>query len=108
MKIGFNSGCRSFIGIDGCHLKGPFGGVLLATIALDANNGLFPIAVGVVESEGRESWGFFIDHLHTLIGGDARGQPLTFMSDQQKVIPFVYAHFYFYCYCFSLLHICIH
>ncbi|KAA8531001.1 hypothetical protein F0562_005709 [Nyssa sinensis] len=54
---GFKAGCRPFIGIDGCHLKGPYGGVLLATVSLDGNNGLFPIAMGVVESENRDSWG---------------------------------------------------
>ncbi|KAL2237903.1 UNVERIFIED_CONTAM: Cyclin-U2-2 [Sesamum indicum] len=29
VKNGFLSGCRPFIGVDGCHLKGPHGGVLL-------------------------------------------------------------------------------
>lgn len=85
MRTGFMEGCRPFIGIDGCHLKGPFGGVLLAAIALDGNNGLFPIAVGVVESEGRDSWAFFIDHLHTVIGAGTHARAWTFMSDQQKV-----------------------
>ncbi|TXG53072.1 hypothetical protein EZV62_022241 [Acer yangbiense] len=32
-----------FIGVDGSHLKGSYGGVLLSTVALDANNGLIPI-----------------------------------------------------------------
>ena len=54
VRTGFMAGCRPFIGIDGCHCKGPFGGVLLAAIRLDGNNGLFLIAVGVVESEGRD------------------------------------------------------
>ncbi|KAA8541876.1 hypothetical protein F0562_023028 [Nyssa sinensis] len=65
---GFKAGCRPFIGIDGCHLKGPYGGVLLAAVSLDGNNGLFPIAVGVVESENRDSWGFFLQNLNTVIG----------------------------------------
>ncbi|TXG51314.1 hypothetical protein EZV62_023838 [Acer yangbiense] len=34
-KLGFLVGYRSFIGVDGCHLKGPFGGVLLSAVALD-------------------------------------------------------------------------
>ena len=58
---------------------------VFSVIALDGNNGLFPIAVGVVEIEGRVSWGFFIDNLHTLIG-DSRARPLTFMTDMQKVL----------------------
>ncbi|KAG5539399.1 hypothetical protein RHGRI_019818 [Rhododendron griersonianum] len=84
MRTGFMEGCRPFIGIDGCHLKGPFGGVLLAAVALDGNNGLFPIAMGVVESEGIDSWAFFIDHLHAVIGAGAHARAWTFMSDQQK------------------------
>ncbi|KAF8400180.1 hypothetical protein HHK36_013476 [Tetracentron sinense] len=55
MKNGFLEGCRPFIGLDGCHLKGPYGGVLLAAIALDGNNGLFPVAFAIVEGETKES-----------------------------------------------------
>jgi hypothetical protein len=29
MKKGFIRGCRPFVGMDGCHLKGPYGGVIL-------------------------------------------------------------------------------
>ncbi|KAK3189310.1 hypothetical protein Dsin_028871 [Dipteronia sinensis] len=48
---GFIRGCRPFIGLDGCHLKGPFGVVLLSAIGLDSDSGIFPIAVCVVENE---------------------------------------------------------
>ncbi|KAK3204273.1 hypothetical protein Dsin_018319 [Dipteronia sinensis] len=44
-RLGFLEGCRPFIGLDGCHLKGPCGGILLSEVALDANSGLFPLAV---------------------------------------------------------------
>ncbi|TXG56945.1 hypothetical protein EZV62_018258 [Acer yangbiense] len=37
MRKGFLEGCRPFLGLDGCHLKGPYEGILLSTIALDAN-----------------------------------------------------------------------
>ena len=50
MKKGFRNGCRPFIGVDGCHLKGPYEGVLLATVSLDGNCGLFPIVVAILES----------------------------------------------------------
>ncbi|GAV84813.1 hypothetical protein CFOL_v3_28255, partial [Cephalotus follicularis] len=53
-RKGFTVGCRPFIGIDGCHLKGPYGGVLLCAIALDGDQGLFPIAFVVVEIESRD------------------------------------------------------
>ena len=59
-QTGFKNGCRPFIGVDGCHLKGPYGGILLAAVALHGNNGLFPLAIAVVESECKASWAFFL------------------------------------------------
>ncbi|XP_010684421.1 uncharacterized protein LOC104898982 [Beta vulgaris subsp. vulgaris] len=44
---GLFSGCRSLVGVDGAHLKGNFGGVLLSAVALDGNNELFPFAWGI-------------------------------------------------------------
>ena len=43
MKKGFLEGCRPFIGLDGCHLKGPFGGIALSAVALDGNKGVLPL-----------------------------------------------------------------
>lgn len=63
MKKCFINGCRSFLGIDGCHLKEPFGGVLLTTISLDGDNGLFPVAVAIVEVKCKGNWLFFLHHL---------------------------------------------
>lgn len=37
--------------MDGCHLKGNHGDVLLSTISIDGNNEKFPIAYGVVGSK---------------------------------------------------------
>ncbi|KAF8389226.1 hypothetical protein HHK36_025919 [Tetracentron sinense] len=84
MKSGFLEGCRPFIGLDGCHLKGPYGGVLLAAIALDGNNGLFPVAFAVVEGETKESWSFFLYYLRTINGTTTHQRPLCFMTDRQK------------------------
>ncbi|KAK2659995.1 hypothetical protein Ddye_006528 [Dipteronia dyeriana] len=55
-KNGFIEGCRLFIGIDGCHLKGLSGEVLLSAIALDANNGIFFNAFCIREGEIVASW----------------------------------------------------
>lgn len=84
MKKGFINGCRPFLGIDGCHLKGPFGGVLLAAISLDGNNGLFPVAIAIVEVECKDSWLFFLHHLDAALVSMI-DKPLFIMSDQQKV-----------------------
>ncbi|KAL7179904.1 hypothetical protein ACSBR1_043162 [Camellia fascicularis] len=51
IQHGFKEGCRPFIVMDGCHLKRPFWGIFLAAVGLDGNNGLYSIAIAVVESE---------------------------------------------------------
>ncbi|XP_043701975.1 uncharacterized protein LOC122652326 [Telopea speciosissima] len=53
--LGFKKGCRPFISIDVCHLKGKYGGVLLSAISVDGNNALFSIAFGIVEVECKDS-----------------------------------------------------
>lgn len=35
LKEGFIRGYRHFLRINGCHLKGPYGGVLLSAVSLD-------------------------------------------------------------------------
>ena len=85
LKQGFMRGCRSFLGFDGCHLKGPFGEVFLTGVGLDGNNGLFPIAFSVVESETKESWGFFFYWLSELLEWFSHEKSWNFMTDKQKV-----------------------
>ncbi|KAK9945307.1 hypothetical protein M0R45_010828 [Rubus argutus] len=55
-KNGFKKGCRPIIGVDGCHLKGAFGGQLLAAVGIDANDNMYPIAYAVVHG-----WNFVYD-----------------------------------------------
>ena len=52
-KVGFLGGCRPFIGLDGCHLKGRFSGQLLSATAKDGNDNIFPVAMAVVEQENK-------------------------------------------------------
>ncbi|KAL0328004.1 UNVERIFIED_CONTAM: hypothetical protein Scaly_2233000 [Sesamum calycinum] len=51
LKQGFVSGCRPIVGVDGCHLKGPHGGILLTAIGIDPNNACYPITFVVVSVE---------------------------------------------------------
>ncbi|KAL0416657.1 UNVERIFIED_CONTAM: hypothetical protein Slati_3497600 [Sesamum latifolium] len=44
LRMNFLVGCRPVICVDGCHHKGPHGGVLLAVVGIDPNNNLFPIS----------------------------------------------------------------
>ncbi|XP_074297964.1 uncharacterized protein LOC141628771 [Silene latifolia] len=77
--------CRSLIGVDGTHLKGNHGGVLLSAVALDGNNELFPIAVGVVESENKDSWSNFFWHLKQVVQ-DSKRSDWTIISNRQKFV----------------------
>ena len=62
LRDGFKAGCRPFIGIDGCHLKGPYKGVMLSAVALDANTGIFPVVVCVCSVESTSTWTWFLGH----------------------------------------------
>nr|KAJ0202110.1 hypothetical protein LSAT_V11C600322530 [Lactuca sativa] len=52
-------------------------------VGLDSNNGIYPLAYGIVESENTESWKWFLDN----IGDDldlGRNSNFTFISDKKK------------------------
>nr|KAJ0207509.1 hypothetical protein LSAT_V11C500261200 [Lactuca sativa]KAJ0207802.1 hypothetical protein LSAT_V11C500261320 [Lactuca sativa] len=78
---GFLAGCRPYIGLDACHLKGKFNGVLAAATSIDGNNGMFPVAYGVLESENTKSWTWFLKSLEKAIGTP---NGLVISSDMQK------------------------
>ncbi|KAJ0034058.1 hypothetical protein Pint_25989 [Pistacia integerrima] len=80
-KKGFLYGSRHFIGIDGCHLKVHYGRVLLLVVSMDANSGVFPLAICIYEVENNDSWGFFLSVLHDFLGDV---DDVTFMRDRQK------------------------
>ena len=83
---GLIRGCRSFIGVDGAHLKGQYGGTLFSAIALDGNNQLFPVAWVIVSGEDQETWKFFVWHLKNLLKDNGTGDKWTIISDRQKVL----------------------
>ena len=60
---GFLVGCHPCIGLDICHLKGKFNGVLAAATSIDGNNGMYPVAYAVLESENTKSWTWFLESL---------------------------------------------
>ena len=82
-KGGFLAGCRPILGLDGCHLKGCYGGQLLAVIGRDGNDNMYPITVPVVEAETKDSWNWFMSELMSDIGS-VEENGWTFISDRQK------------------------
>ena len=75
------------VGLDGCHLKGKFGGHILSVTVRDRNDNIFLVALGVVKQENKDSWVWFLQTF-----ADDIGRPnelnLVFISDRQKVIQF--------------------
>ncbi|XP_057760032.1 uncharacterized protein LOC130980357 [Arachis stenosperma] len=55
--------CKPLVSIDGTHLYGKYGGMLLLAIAQDGNSNILPIAFALVEGENAESWSFFLSNL---------------------------------------------
>ncbi|XP_025653119.1 uncharacterized protein [Arachis hypogaea] len=55
--------CKPFVSVDGTHLYGKYGGVLLIAVVQDGNNNILPISFAIVESESTESWSFFLINL---------------------------------------------
>ncbi|KAI5401015.1 hypothetical protein KIW84_065742 [Lathyrus oleraceus] len=72
---------RSFIGVDGCHLKTKYGGTLLIAIGKDPNDQYYPITFGVCETKTKESWRWLLTLLLEDIGQE---KIWVFISDQQK------------------------
>ncbi|XP_074278269.1 uncharacterized protein LOC141601862 [Silene latifolia] len=59
-KVGFLAGCRPLIGVDGCHLKGSYPGMILFAVSMDANNNIYHVAWAVVEVENNQSRTWFL------------------------------------------------
>lgn len=51
---------KAFVGIDGCHLKTKYGGQLLIVVGRHPNDQYFPLAFGVVETEIKDNWRWFL------------------------------------------------
>ena len=84
-KVDFLGGCRPFVMLEGCHLKGRFGRQLLFVTAKDGNDNIFPVVMAMVEQENKDSWIWFLEQF-----ADDIGKPeelnLVFISDRQKVL----------------------
>lgn len=84
LKSAFKAGCRPLICLDGCWLKGTFGGQLLSAVGIDPNDCMFPIASATVEIESKETWVWFLEMLSSDLDIQ-QSIGWTFMSDRQKV-----------------------
>jgi hypothetical protein len=65
---GFLRGCRPYLAIDSTFLIGRFRGQLACAIAVDGHNWMYPVVVGVLDSETNENWSWFMQMLRDAIG----------------------------------------
>ncbi|GJZ55800.1 multidrug resistance-associated protein 5 [Tanacetum coccineum] len=79
------AGCRKIIALDGCFLKRPNQGEILTAIGRDGNNHIYPVALAVVNVENKDNWTWFLELLEEDLGC-SRGNGLTLMSDQHKLL----------------------
>ncbi|KAJ9544968.1 hypothetical protein OSB04_024675 [Centaurea solstitialis] len=69
--------------IDAAHLKGGYLGTMFLVVAMDGNNNIVPVALGVGRSETADEWTWFLNTLKTCIGEPSG---LVFMSDSASSI----------------------
>ncbi|XP_077242697.1 uncharacterized protein LOC143883233 [Tasmannia lanceolata] len=79
----FQRTLRSIVLVDGMHLRGKYLGILLIAVGVDGNNGLVPLAFGVVETENEDSWCWFLYLVKRHVLPEGIGA-LTLCSDRQK------------------------
>jgi hypothetical protein len=78
---GFKAGCRPYLSIDSSFLTGKWNGQLAACNALDGHNWMFPVAIGLFQSESEASWTWFMMQLKRCIGPVS---PLAIHTDACK------------------------
>ncbi|XP_010497024.1 PREDICTED: uncharacterized protein LOC104774054 [Camelina sativa] len=62
---------RKVIIIDGMHLRGIYGGCLIAASTQDANFQVFPLAFAIVNSENDDAWTWFLQKLTDIMPDEA-------------------------------------
>jgi hypothetical protein len=53
---GFLRGCRPYLAVDSIFLTRRFRGQLCIACAVDGHNWMYPVTVGVIDSETNENW----------------------------------------------------
>lgn len=74
---------RNVIIVDGAHLRGKFAGCLLTASAQDGNYQVFPLAIGIVNSENDKAWEWFFTMLLQFV---PNSETLVFISDRHSSI----------------------
>ncbi|XP_025650642.1 uncharacterized protein [Arachis hypogaea] len=75
--------CKPFVSVDGTHLFGKYGGVLLIAVAQDGNSNILTLAFPIVGSETMESWSFFLINLRQQVTPQ---EGMLIVSDRSQTI----------------------
>ncbi|KAL6518212.1 hypothetical protein OROMI_033913 [Orobanche minor] len=75
--------CRPVIVVDGTHLKGKYNGIMFVAATKDANEQIFPLAIGFGAKECDESWIWFLEQCRRTFGSP---ENLLIVSDQHVSI----------------------
>ncbi|XP_073129999.1 uncharacterized protein [Henckelia pumila] len=86
--VGFVSGCRPLIFLDGTHIKNKYAGCILVSVSKYANDDLFTIAYVVVDDENDVNWDWFCYHLRSVLLSHQcmSFDEFTFFSDRHPSI----------------------
>jgi len=84
--VGFFSGCRPLIFLDGTHIKNKYKGSLLSAVAKDPNDDLFTLAYAVVNAENDDNWEWFCLKLRNILDSyhGTGFRRFTFFSDRHS------------------------
>ncbi|XP_062017896.1 uncharacterized protein LOC133734288 isoform X1 [Rosa rugosa] len=74
--------CRPLLFIDAIFLKSKYKGQLIGATGKDGNQGYFPFAFAIMDSESDENWSWFFDNLAKVLTPE--GRTITFVSDRNK------------------------
>ncbi|CAB4316941.1 unnamed protein product [Prunus armeniaca] len=101
--VGFREGCRPLIFLDSTPLNSKYQGVLLAAIAADGDDGIFPLAFAVVDAETDDNWHWFLLELKSAV---SISQQITFVADVQNGLKKSLTEVFDKCYhCYCLRHL---
>lgn len=78
---GFQNGCRPLLFLDSTSLRSKYHEILLTATALDGDDGIFPVAFAIVDTENDDSWNWFLEELRSAVSSS---RSITFVSDKQK------------------------
>lgn len=78
---GFKNGCRPLIFLDATAVKSKYHEILLTASALDGDDGVFPVAVTLVDIDNVGNWQWFLEQLRSAL---STSRSITFVSDREK------------------------